>query len=102
MLFHGSSQRRVTLTDLAAALYLPEEKTAALAATLCSAGFICRAPDDDAAYRYAPRDEALARAIDGLAQAYPKFLIEITHLVHDASRHNAQRFADAFKLRKDS
>ncbi|MEJ7688483.1 MAG: hypothetical protein WKG52_16710 [Variovorax sp.] len=37
-----------------------------------------------------------------MAQAYASNLIGITNLIHDATHKNAHRFADAFKLRKDS
>lgn len=102
LLFYGSPQRVFTLPELAAALYLPLEKTKPLGEMLYSAGIIEPVPADSPAYRFAPRDEPLAHAIARLDEAYPKHLIEITHLVHDAHRNSAYRFADAFKLRKDS
>lgn len=85
--------------EVAAALYIQEAAAASLLQALCAAG---AAQCEGDRYRYAPRDERLAAAWDRLAEAYSANLIGVTHLIHDATQKNAKRFADAFKLRKDS
>lgn len=99
LLFHRAAGAERTCVDVARALYLPEAKAAELLDELCAAGILAlRAPE--ALYRFAPRDAALARAIDRLAETYASDMIGVTHLIHDATAKSAQRFADAFKLRK--
>lgn len=103
LLFHGAPAREFALEAIASALYITAERAQALLDTLVAAGFITLVTTNPAArWRHAPRDDALAQAIDRLSVEYPKHLIEITHLIHDANARNSQRFADAFKLRKDS
>jgi hypothetical protein len=38
--------------------------------------------------------------LDRLAEAYAQDLVMVTRLIHDSVQRNAQRFADAFRLRK--
>jgi hypothetical protein len=52
-------------------------------------------------YRYHPRDVTLAATIDSLAALYASTMVEVMHLIHDQAGRSAQRFANAFKLRKD-
>ncbi len=83
---------------LARALGNVERTAAELLERLCAAGV---AAAEGAGGRYAPRDERLAQALDRLAAYYATHLIDVTRLIHDATRKSAHRFADAFKLRKD-
>jgi hypothetical protein len=86
---------------LGAALYVSARRGAELLEELRVAGIVTLEPGSSGGYRYGPRNEALTGAIAALAEVYPRCLIEITHLVHANSQSSAQRFADAFKLRKD-
>ena len=45
---------------------------------------------------------ALRELIDRLAELYAKHLVEVTHLIHSTLDRKAQKFADAFRLRKDT
>lgn len=100
LLFHAAPDTPMTRGEMARRLYVPPQKAAELLDTLIASGIVAQ-PDEAAdAYRYAPRDEALAGTLDRLAQAYQKDLIAITDLIHDSTRKTAHRFADAFKLRK--
>jgi hypothetical protein len=56
---------------------------------------------EETGFRYAPQSDALAAAVDALADAYPRFLIPITHLIHSKPSSALHEFADAFKLRDD-
>lgn len=86
--------------EVAAALYIQEAAASELLKNLCASGTLRQ--HEDGRYRYAPRDERLAAAWDRLAEAYSANLIGVTNLIHDATQKSAQRFADAFKLRKDT
>jgi len=91
---------------LARRLYVAERAAETLLADLAAAGMVVRAAGDDGAaapaYRYGPVDASLAARIDRLADAYARQLVEITVLIHSSLDRKAQRFADAFKWRKDS
>ena len=50
--------------------------------------------------RYAPPPE-LAGLIERLAQAYTSDLVTVTGLIHSRIDRRAQRFADAFRFRKE-
>jgi Mn-dependent DtxR family transcriptional regulator len=86
--------------DVAGRLYVAERTAADVLQALCAAGLV--QSTEDASYRYAPRDEALARSMEVLADCYAADLVGISNLIHDATQKSAQRFADAFKLRKDT
>lgn len=101
LLFHGAAQLERGRGDLARFLYLPELKAAELLDALCKAGILEACPGSEERYRYAPRDEALAAAIQQLAEVYASDMIGVTHLIHDSTQKTARRFADAFKLRRD-
>lgn len=106
LLFHARPTERLGTADVARALYVSERSAGELLQLLRQGGLIAPAeaerPESPAAFRYAPADEALAHAVDRLAQAYAHDLIAITNLIHDATQKSARRFADAFKLRKDT
>lgn len=53
-------------------------------------------------WRYDPRDEALARIVDRLAEIYSRHVVEVAELIHSTSDRKAQRFADAFRWRKET
>lgn len=86
---------------VAARLYLSPKVTAPILAELCAAGFLVPAPALDSSYCYQPATEELRRIIDELADVYAKNLVEVTGLVHSNTNTLGQRFADAFKWRKD-
>lgn len=103
LLLRGDRMRQYTATEVAAHLYMAERPAVELLEGLCAAGMAqCSADDETRRYRYAPRSEALARSMDALAACYATNLLGVTTLIHDATQKSAQRFADAFKLRKDT
>lgn len=101
LLFLRSAQLERNRVDLSRALYLPEAKAAELLDALCRAGILEACPGAEERYRYAPRDPALASALEQLAQVYATDMIGVTHLIHDSTQKTARRFADAFRLRRD-
>jgi len=85
--------------EAARELYLTEARAKEVMDHLVACGLL--AWDTDGAARLQPRDAGMAEAIEGVAAAYHADLIGLTHLIHDSVQRSAQRFADAFKLRKD-
>jgi hypothetical protein len=103
LLLRADPAQDYAASDLAAHLYMPEKPAAELLEALGAAGIAqCTVHEEPRRYRYAARTETLARSMDALAACYAANLVGVTALIHDATQQNAQRFADAFKLRKDS
>lgn len=99
LLFQRTPSTTRSADDVAMALYVQPQVASDLLTSLCQAGFLARAEER---FRYAPRDAARANALDRLAMAYFNDLVGVTKLIHDQTQKNASRFADAFRLRKDS
>jgi hypothetical protein len=97
--FHLNPDRPHSAPSIASALYVPPAAADKLIAELLAAGIIAA---EGAAYRYAPRDDALAQALAELFVCYQTNLVGITNLIHDSTQRSAERFANAFKLRKDT
>lgn len=87
--------------EVARALYVTEALAAEMLDHLCEIGILSRADTPQAVYRYAPRDEDMRSLLEQVVAAYRTDMIAMTHLIHDTTQKSAQRFADAFKLKKD-
>jgi DNA-binding transcriptional regulator LsrR (DeoR family) len=96
--FHSNAGVTFTVEAIASALYVARETAEKLLAQLLEAGIVVPASEG---YRYEPRDAELASALEALFACYQANLVGITNLVHDATQRSAERFANAFKLRKD-
>lgn len=86
--------------DAAAAarrLYVAEAAAAEVLAQLVAYGLLVR---EGELYRYQPSNDSLRRSVDGLAEAYSRYLIPVTNIVHN-NPLRLRRFADAFRFRKD-
>jgi DNA-binding IscR family transcriptional regulator len=102
LLLHEAPGSQRSCAEVARRLYLSERNVAGLLQALCQSGLLeCTGEGGGALYRYRPRDAALADIVDRLAALYAADLVGVTNLIHDATQKSAQRFADAFKLRKD-
>lgn len=85
--------------QLARRLYVPERAGAELVQLLRDSG-IASPHGEGGAVRYAP-DAELAALLDRVAQAYTTDLLTVTELIHSRIDRRAQRFADAFRFRKE-
>ncbi|HEY8877078.1 MAG TPA: winged helix-turn-helix transcriptional regulator [Roseateles sp.] len=94
--FQRRPHARQSADDIARALYVSPSTANELLEELTAAG-ILKADGDR--FQYAP-EAPLAEALDRLAEAYAHNLIGVTELIHDTTRRSAQRFAEAFRLRK--
>lgn len=84
--------------QLARRLYVPERTGSELVQLLRDSG--TAAVGEGGAVRYAPPAE-LAELLDRVAQAYATDLLTVTDLIHSRIDRRAQRFADAFRFRKE-
>jgi DNA-binding IclR family transcriptional regulator len=94
--FQRHPEARQSTSDIAKALYVSEATAAGLLQAMCAAGILTV---DSDRFKYAP-DAALAEALERLADVYGRNLIGVTELIHDATQRSAQRFAEAFRLRR--
>ncbi len=87
---------------VANALYISTEEASSLLAQLVRRKILSIAGNKDCVlYQYHPESPELDQLIRQGAGLYSKYLIPITHLIHSKPKNRIQKFADAFKLRKD-
>lgn len=86
--------RRLYVADRVAQALLDELEAAGMAAPVAQGA--------RRAWRYHASHAQLARRVDQLADLYARKLVEVTVLIHSSIDRKAQRFADAFRWRKDS
>ena len=99
LLLHADPGRGWNATGLAERLYLDVGRAGQLLADLAGAGLACVAADS---FRFGTSESSVVAVVDTLALTYGRHLVEIAELIHAARDHKAQRFADAFRLRKDT
>jgi hypothetical protein len=87
-----------TLPQLCSRLYVDAGNATALLEDLAAAGLVDIGDDS---VRYAPVDAEVAATVDALAALYARQTVAIAELIHSSSDRKAQRFADAFRLRKE-
>lgn len=88
-------------TRLASRLYLSESRSGEILGDLVGLKILETAVSSDA-YCYRPQDEELASVLDLLADCYARRLVEVTKLIHTVSDPTAERFAAAFRFKKDT
>lgn len=99
LLLHADPGQHWDAATLAARLYVEPDAGARLLADLARRGLV--APQSGGV-RYAPRDATLAAVVDELAGIYARNVVEVAELIHSSSDRKARRFAEAFRLRKES
>lgn len=93
--------RAWSVNAVAARLYLPEPAAAQILTDLSEIGLLSTTTESPPRYGFSPRSFELADVVSKLAEAYSTRLIAVTEFIHSKSGRKAQRFADAFRWRKD-
>jgi hypothetical protein len=89
-----------TIAELAKRLYVSHAEATAILQALNGRGLVSKVPAANIlTYRYSPDSPVLEQMVNATADAYTKYLIPLTHLVHTKSVNSAQKFADAFRLK---
>jgi DNA-binding IclR family transcriptional regulator len=101
LLLRHNRTRPMTSEAVAEGIYLNVKETAPLLEGLVARGFVSVEGTQPKAYRYQPRSPEVAKSIDQLAEAYSRYLVPVTNLIHQKPRRVIQEFADAFKLKKE-
>ncbi|WP_457391493.1 hypothetical protein [Roseateles sp. P5_E1] len=94
--FHRQPDVLRSADDIARALYVSAATATELLEAMCAAGVV---QEDEGRFRYAP-EKALRDTLVKLAEIYAGDLIGVTELIHDKTQRSAQRFAEAFRLRR--
>lgn len=88
--------------EVGARIYVSESEAVRLLETLSIRGFLTH--DQKGSFRYRPETEELRNTVDVLDVTYRTRLIPVTKLIHSKNKAGSslQKFADAFRLRRDS
>jgi len=88
--------------EVAARIYVGDSEAARLLETLSARGFFSRG--ENGSFHYRPVTDELRDTVEVLADTYRTRLIPVTKLIHSKSSSGSslQKFADAFRLRKDT
>jgi predicted ArsR family transcriptional regulator len=88
--------------DLCIALYITEEAASDHLAKLHASGLLGATDGgtQTVLYRYEPRDEGLAQAVDQLAVAYAQRRVRVIEYLYSRPLHSVRSFASAFRLKR--
>lgn len=101
LLLSRNPETNWSVEDLAQRLYTSPQQTEDVVSHLHSLGFLAVKEGSTLTYNYQPASPKLAEMVDRIADAYSKYLIPVTNLIHSKPESRVQQFADAFKLRKE-
>ena len=89
-----------TAVEMAAELYMKPPQVRAVLLELSARG-LCAVVEDagEPAWAWRPATADLARLLGELADAYARYLVPVTNLIHSKPRASLRRFSDAFRLR---
>ncbi|MBC5785064.1 hypothetical protein H8N03_19110 [Ramlibacter sp. USB13] len=99
LLLRAESARPWDSFRLAGRLYIGEGQALELLQSMQQAGVTRRL--DDGTFVYGPAQPELNALIDELANTYSQDLVGITDLIHSRIDKRAQKFADAFRWKKE-
>jgi hypothetical protein len=90
-----------TAETLSQELYTNREQAGKVLTALHLLGFLAvRAVNKKPKYQYQPVSAELGMLADRIDEVYSKYLIPVTNLIHSKPPNKIQKFADAFRFRK--
>ena len=101
LLMRRESEKMWTDLELAKRLYIDTGQAQSILSHLCVDGFIVAKSAKPVGYQYRPTSQELAKLVDLTADAYSKYLVPVTNLVHSNAKSRVQKFADAFRLKRE-
>jgi hypothetical protein len=101
LLLCSNPQDEWKVEALAQRLYINEQQTGDVLAKLHAEGFLSIKGGKSPSYRFQPNSEEICQIVDRVKEVYSKYLVPVTNLIHSKPKTNVQKFADAFRLRKD-
>ncbi len=100
LLLHDHRDRDWSAGDVAAELRTNQQSTATRLADLTARGLVAEGSARDR-YRFAPRTDDLAAAVDGLAREYAVRRVSVITSIFAKPLDRIRSFADAFRFRRD-
>jgi hypothetical protein len=101
LIMAGHARETWAVEGVARRLYIPESDTAMLLEKLHARGLIAMDSAQPLRYRYRPETDELAGLVGQTSAIYARHLVPVTNLIHSKMNTRVQKFADAFKLRKE-
>ncbi|MGH7823710.1 MAG: hypothetical protein ACREQ7_00805 [Candidatus Binatia bacterium] len=101
LLLRSDPVQEWSVEELAKRLYISEQQTADVVASLCAHEIFVAILSGPPRYRYQPASKDLQLMVDRAAEIYSQHLVPVTNLIHTKPTTRVQEFADAFKFRKD-
>lgn len=101
LLLRSDQMATWSVESLAKRLYISEAQTVEIMSHLCAEGLLMAKASLPRHYQYHPKTAELREMVDRVAEIYAKHLVPVTNLIHSKPKTNVQKFADAFRLRKD-
>ena len=100
LLLRADSSKWWDPETLAARLYVDEPSALRLLADLRGRALVQQG--HDGRWRFDASDAERVRIVDRLVEVYSRHVVEVAELIHSTSDRKAQRFADAFRWRKET
>jgi hypothetical protein len=97
----ASPERDWDALMLAERLYISREDAQHLIQELDEEGFVIPSPYVPGSVRYARGKREFDALLEKTADIYARFLVPVTRLIHSKPKSRVQKFADAFRVRKD-
>ncbi len=101
LLLRSTPNQSWSVRGLAARLYITEQQTTELIVRLWTHSLITSKAGEPPLYQYYPTSIEIRNKVDRLAELYAKYPLPLTNLIYAKPKIRVQRFADAFKIRKD-
>ena len=90
---------KMSAKEIAQRLYIDEAGAKIYLEQLLAGGFLTVTEKE--LYQYRPKFPGLEQMVDRVADIYAKYLVPVTNLIHSKPKTKVQKFADAFRIRKD-
>jgi hypothetical protein len=98
LLMRSNARTGWSAETIAQRLYISEAEATQLLAQLAAQRFLTQV---GSLYHYQPHIPGIDPLIEQVAAFYARSLVPITHLIHSKPKTKVQKFADAFRIRKD-
>jgi type II secretory pathway component GspD/PulD (secretin) len=98
LLVHEAGGASLAVEEIARLSYIPAKSILPWLEALASRGILEATPDG---FRFQPADAEIREAVSAVADCYAKRRVSVTRHVHASKEDPVQRFADAFRFRKD-
>jgi hypothetical protein len=98
LLLRSTPESSMSAGEVAQRLYTTDEEAREFLAALATSGFL---KVENETYRYAPATPEQEQMVSTVAEVYARYLVPLTNLIHSKPKTKVQKFADAFKIRKD-